>query len=50
MLKVLCKATSKLKNYFWYKDLIPKTLISNCVYKFSCGSFTAKAKPTDTWK
>ena len=48
-LKALFKTTDKLKKYFCYQDLVPETLRSNHVYKFSCGSCTAsyKGKTTD---
>ena len=40
-LKVLFKATNKLKNYFRYKGPVPEILRSNSVYIFSCRSCTA---------
>ena len=46
--KVLLQTTNKLKNYFCFKDLVPETLCSNRVYKFtfinlSCaGSYKGK--------
>ena len=38
-IKALFK-TNKLKNYFRFKDLVPKNLCSNYIYKFLRRSFT----------
>ena len=46
--KVLFKTTDNLKKNFRYKNLVPKTLRSNQVYKFSCetAQLFTQAKPT----
>ena len=36
-IKVIFKSTTRLGNFFRFKDKVPFTLRSNVVYKFSCG-------------
>jgi len=39
--KVIFQSTCRLSSFFRFKDVIPKSLRSNLVYKFSCGSCNA---------
>ena len=41
-LKITFETTNRLKNSFRYEDLVPETLHSNRVCKFSCGKFTSR--------
>ena len=36
--KIVLKSTNRLSSLFRFKDVIPKELQSNLVYKFSCGN------------
>ena len=36
--KIIFKSTNRLSSLFSYKDILPKDLQSNLVYKFSCGN------------
>ena len=36
-LEISFKCQTKFSNSFWYKDPMPKYLISGVVYKFQCG-------------
>ena len=40
-LQIVFQTDNRLKNYFRFKDRVPETLQSNCVYKFKCVSCTA---------
>ena len=40
-LRVIYQTNNRLKNYFPFKDFVPKTLRSSLIYKFSCGSCRA---------
>ena len=40
-IKVIFKSTTRLGNFFRFKDKVPFTLRSNVVYKFSCGRCNA---------
>ena len=39
--KIIFQTGNRFKNYFGSKDRVPKTLQSNFIYKFKCGSCTA---------
>ena len=40
-LSIVFQTSNRLRNYFKFKDNVPETLRSNCIYKFTCGSCTA---------
>ena len=40
-IKVIFKSTTRLSNFFCFKDKVPFNLCSNVVYKFSCGRCSA---------
>ena len=40
-IKVIFKSTTRLSNFFHFKDKVPFNLCSNVVYKFSCGRCNA---------
>ena len=40
-IKVIFKSTTRLSNFFRFKDKVPFNLRSNVVYKFSCGRCNA---------
>ena len=40
-IKVIFKSTTRLSNFFRFKDKVPFNLHSNVVYKFSCGRCNA---------
>ena len=37
-IKIIFKSSTRLANFFRFKDMIPLRLRSNIVYKFTCGS------------
>ena len=40
-LRVIFQTNNRLKNYFRFKDFVPKTLRSSLIYKFLCGNCTS---------
>ena len=38
--RVVFQTNNMFRNYFRFKDLVPETLQSSLIYKFSCGSCT----------
>ena len=40
-LKIVFRSATRLKNYFKFKDVIPKELLSGIVYRFCCGGCNA---------
>ena len=40
-LRVIFQTNNRLKNYFCFKDFVPKALRSSLIHKFLCGSCTA---------
>ena len=39
--KIVFRSATRLKNYFKFKDVIPKELLSGIVYRFRCGGCNA---------
>ena len=40
-MRITLQTNNRLRDYFRFKDLVPETLRSSLIYKFSCGSCTA---------
>ena len=40
-LKIVFRSPVRVKNFFTFKDKLPKMLISGLVYKYMCGDYNA---------